>query len=57
MGQHDASTEPGGNSAAGMKAQREEWRRIRLEITASIRFEYCPAIYGDHGQILRKKVT
>lgn len=42
---------------AGMKAQREEWRRIRLEITASISFEYCPAIYGDHGQILRKKVT
>lgn len=54
MGQHGACAEPGGNSVAGTNAQREEWRRTRLEITASISFEYCPAIYGDHGQILRK---
>lgn len=55
MGQHGTCAEPEGIGVAGMKAQRKEWKRMRLEIPARVSFEYCSARSGDHGQFQGRK--
>lgn len=56
-GRRGACAEPEGTGVAGMKAWKEEWKRVRLEIPARVRFDYCPGRSGDRGKISRKRAT